>query len=89
MPSWPSGLRIRYCHCCGTGSIPGPGASTFHGHMKKTNKQTKTTRQVTKQENMIYNQKKYQIAEKDSEMTGRIELTDKNFRIDIIICSCI
>ena len=57
--------------------------------MKKTNKQTKTTRQVTKQENMIYNQKKYQIAEKDSEMTGRIELTDKNFRIDIIICSCI
>ena len=25
VPWWLSGLSIQHCHCCGTGSIPGPG----------------------------------------------------------------
>lgn len=31
VPLWQSGLRIWHCHDCGTGSIPGPGNSTYHG----------------------------------------------------------
>ena len=37
-----SRLRIQCCHCsslghcCGTGSIPGPGISTCHGHNQVT-----------------------------------------------------
>ena len=37
-PLWLSRLRIQHCHCCesgcccGVSSIPGPGASTCHGH---------------------------------------------------------
>ena len=35
---WRSGLRIQHCdcsnsgYCCGSGSIPGPGSFTCHGH---------------------------------------------------------
>ena len=41
VPSWLNGLRIQCCHCCGssyscgTGSIPGLGASACHGLSKK------------------------------------------------------
>ena len=28
-------LRIQYCHCCGLGSIPGPGTSACHGQGQK------------------------------------------------------
>ena len=42
-----SGLRILCCHCsrsghcCGTGSIPGQGASICFGHGKKKEKKEK------------------------------------------------
>lgn len=38
VPWWPSSLRTQHCHCggsnhcCGTGSIPGPGTSACGGH---------------------------------------------------------
>ena len=38
VPWWHNGLRIQGCHCsslgccCGTGSIPGLGISTYRGH---------------------------------------------------------
>ena len=35
VPWWLSGLRIRHCHCCGMGLIPGLGTFTGHGHSKK------------------------------------------------------
>ena len=28
---WYRRLRIQHCHCCSSGSIPGPGASLCHG----------------------------------------------------------
>ena len=30
-----SRLKIQHYHCCGSGSIPGPGTSTCHGHSQK------------------------------------------------------
>ena len=45
VPLWSSGLRIWHCHCssrghcCGSGSIPGPGTSTCHGHGQKNKKE--------------------------------------------------
>ena len=41
VPWWLSGLRIRYCHCCGTGLIPGLGTSTCHKCSKKRKKRKK------------------------------------------------
>ena len=35
---WHSGLWIQYCHCCGTGSIPGPENSACPGHGQKGKK---------------------------------------------------
>ena len=35
VPWWLSGLRFWLCHCCGMGSILGPGTSTFAGTDKK------------------------------------------------------
>ena len=35
VPWWCSGLRIWHRHCCGAGTIPGPGTSTFHGYSQK------------------------------------------------------
>ena len=32
---WYNGLRIRCCHCCGIGLIPGPGTSTCCRHSPK------------------------------------------------------
>ena len=31
-PWWLSGLRMWWCHCCGSGLIPGPGISACHRH---------------------------------------------------------
>ena len=43
-PCGASRLMIRHCHCngsshcCGTGSVPGPGISTCHGYSQKEKK---------------------------------------------------
>ena len=34
-PCWHRRLRIRRCHCCGSGSIPGLGTSACHGPGQK------------------------------------------------------
>ena len=45
IPSWHSGIRIWHCHgripghCCGTGSMPGPGISTCVAKKLKNKKQ--------------------------------------------------
>ena len=47
VPLWYSGLRIRCCHCSGSGCcwgwglIPGPGTSTCHGCAKTNNNNKK------------------------------------------------
>ena len=38
VPLWYSRLSIWQCHCCGVGSIPGPGTSTCHRHHQKKKK---------------------------------------------------
>ena len=40
-PWWFSGLRILHCHCCVTGSIPGPGTSVCYGYSWKKKKRKK------------------------------------------------
>ena len=41
---FPGGLAVKYplCHCCGIGSIPGPGTSACYGCGQKNTK-SKTT----------------------------------------------
>ena len=51
IPLWLSRLRIQLGHCCGSGSIPGPGTSACHRHGQKDphkNKQKITTTTTTK-----------------------------------------
>ena len=38
VPCWLSRLRIRCCHCCGGGSIPGPGTSACYMSSQKKEK---------------------------------------------------
>ena len=51
VPTWLSGLRTQHSHCsgsggcCGAGSVPGLGTSTYCGHGQKNNKQTKKQNQ--------------------------------------------
>ena len=41
VPWWLSRLRIWHCHCCGLGSIPGPGTSACWGNSQKKKKKKK------------------------------------------------
>lgn len=40
---WFNGLRIWYCHCCATGSIPGPRDSASHRHDQRGQKKKKVS----------------------------------------------
>ena len=40
-----SGLRIWHYHCCGAGSIPGPGTSTRQGGSQNKNKNKQENQQ--------------------------------------------
>ena len=42
-----SRLRIRRCHCCGVGSVLGPGTPTCCKHSQKKKKRTMDTRMIT------------------------------------------
>lgn len=43
VPRWLRGLRVRCCHYCGSGSLPGPGTSACDGRGQKKKKKNGDT----------------------------------------------
>ena len=48
VPWWPSRLKIWFCHCCGSGSIPGPGTSACQEKPKMRRKKKRRRKKERK-----------------------------------------